>query len=118
MINKEYDLDKVCDLLIFGVNGGADTIEDIQRWFEGLAEYHSGQLSQEANHIVDAAINVLNQMIYEKACLVCQYCPSRSLTPTMPIDDSTMRNQIQRHLLSELQRADTENLCRFSVLAM
>ena len=103
---EEYDLDEVCDLLIFGASGGADTLEDLHEWFEGLAVYHSGQLSQEANHVVRAAISVLDQMIYEKACLVCQYCPLRVFDSQMSVDDRIpdpmMRNQMERRLLSEL----------------
>ena len=106
MVSTEYDLDEVCDLLIFGANGGVDTLEDLHQWFDGLATYHSGQLSQKANHIVNAAIGVLDQMIYEKACLACQYCPSRPLTTPTPacrcVTESTTHNQMERRLLSQL----------------
>ena len=106
MTNKECDLNEVCDLVMYAINGGADTLEDLRQWFEGLAKCYSEQLSQEGNFVVRAAINVLDRMIYEKACLVCQYCPLRVFDSQMPVDDRVpdpmMRKQMERRLLSEL----------------
>ncbi len=106
MTNEECDRGKVCDLLIFGVSGGSDTLKELRHWFEGLSVYHSGQLSQEANRVVRAAISVLDQMIYEKVCLACQYCLSQVFDSQMPINnragDPTMHKQMERRLLSQL----------------
>ncbi|HEG44454.1 MAG TPA: hypothetical protein ENH94_10445 [Phycisphaerales bacterium] len=106
MTNEEYDLDEVCDLLVFGVNCGAVMLDDLQQWFERLSEYHSRQLTQTGNHVVRAAISVLDQMIYEKACLVCQYCPSQVFDLQMPIEDRVpdlkIHEQMERRLLNQL----------------
>ncbi len=113
MTNKECDLNEVCDLVMYVINGGADTLEDLRQWFEGLAKCYSEQLSQEGNFIVRAAITVLEQMIYEKACLVCQFCPSQTLGSQMPvgecISEAMTHKQIECRLLSQLERIDAEN---------
>ena len=103
---QSYNIEAVCELLDYAQQCDIDTLSDLRQWLEMILDGNGGKIHRSGEHIVRAAIEIVNQMISGRIAAIIQRYLANDSNPS----EMFTLKEIERRMLNELERIDADDM--------